>query len=289
MKRTVAIVGFAPSTRMLAPWNNPDIEIWGVNEEYGYDYWKRKEGKLRWFQLHERRLFTRKDNHNDPNHLNWLKEKHDFPIYMQQHWDEFPSSVKFPLDEIRAKFEGKLGENYYTSTLALLLAFAAYEGFERVELYGFELGSEVGYNTPSETEYGYQRPGAFYWAGMLRGMGIEVYVPPQAGFLHPSLKYGYDDSTLVSYGCLLDMKHQTTLNEQLETVRKYNNMKGALVAVQQTAKKHKEVEPEIAKYEKAVEKLMHAIKMQEGMLGGLDTARRLLDSTHNQNMEARDA
>ncbi len=288
-KRTVAIVGFSPTTRDLTPWEDESMEIWGVNEEYSFDWFKRKTGKLRWFQLHQRRLITRRDNHNDPGHVKWLQEAHDFPIYMHEHWDDFPASVKFPLDEIRAKFAGKLGENYYTSTLAFLLAFAAYEGFERVELYGFELGSETGYGNKCETEYGYQRPGAFYWAGMLRGLGIEVFVPPQSGFLQPNMKYGYDDSTLISYGCEMDMKYQKAMRDQEEQVRHYNNMKGASVAVQKAAEKHPELKAEVDNYNKAVQNLMSSIKLQEGIMSGLDLAKRLLHAVRNQNIGARDA
>lgn len=182
---TVALVGFAPTNRDLAPWDNPEVEIWGCNEAYNFSFMKRW---TRWFQLHPFESFSRDGNHNDQNHYAWLKEQKSvedggFPIYMQKCFADIPASVPFPLDEIQTKF----GTDYFTSSFAYMIAMALYEGFTRIEIYGFEM--------KSESEYFHQRSNAEYWIGIARGMGVEIYLPPGANLLRGQ-KYAYEDNSI---------------------------------------------------------------------------------------------
>jgi len=179
-KNTVALVGFAETTRSSIPWEDEDTEIWGLNEAAIQPWFKRWD---RWFQLHPEDNFSRKDNHNDPNHLQWLEGITDRPIYMQQHYENIPMSVALPLEEIIEKYG-----NYLTSSLAYMLTLAMLEGFERIELYGFELGTR--------TEYHYQKANAEYLIGMARGLGFDVYIPP-SGSLCRGKMYGFEDMTVV--------------------------------------------------------------------------------------------
>ncbi len=179
-KNTVALVGFAQTSRDLIPWDDGDTEIWGLNEAAIQDWFKRW---TRWFQIHPEDNFSRKDNHNDPNHLQWLESAKDFPIYMQKHFDNIPMSVELPLDEIIPKYG-----NYLTSSLAYMLTLAMLEGFERIELYGFELGTR--------TEYHYQKANAEYLIGLARGLGFEIYIPPVSSLCKGKM-YGYEDMTVV--------------------------------------------------------------------------------------------
>src|SRR5512139_578370 len=50
-KKTVAIVGMAPSSCSLAPYTEPKeaVEIWGLNEAHAFQWMKRAD---RWFQIH---------------------------------------------------------------------------------------------------------------------------------------------------------------------------------------------------------------------------------------------
>ena len=77
-KNTVAIVGFAPTTRLIAPYDDQNVEIWGLNEAYAHDFMKDSEGNFRatrWFQIHFDWSYKRKNNRNDPNHWLWLQNK----------------------------------------------------------------------------------------------------------------------------------------------------------------------------------------------------------------------
>jgi hypothetical protein len=175
--KTVALVGMAQSTRDLAPWDNEDIEIWTLNESPAkrFGYVKRV---TRHFQLHPYWSCMREENQNDPEHPQWLRSRTEFPIYMQEVFEDIPMSVKYPLEEVFGLFDipvdGGSHWKEFTNTLPYMLGLAVLEGFERIEIYGFEMGSE--------TEYAYQRPCVHLWLGILRGMQLatgkpEIYIP----------------------------------------------------------------------------------------------------------------
>ena len=59
-KNTVAIVGFAKSTRHLVPYEDMETEIWGINDAYHVKgFMKRWD---RWFQLHPISYLAIQDN-----------------------------------------------------------------------------------------------------------------------------------------------------------------------------------------------------------------------------------
>ena len=231
-KETLAIVGFAPATRKQAPWDNPDITIAGLNEECVFDWFKRKSGNnLIFFQLHDRSSFTRPNNHNDPHHWEWLQKKHDFPIYMQQKWEDIPSSVKFPLEDIYKEFG-----NYFTSTLPFIMAWGVLNGYKRLEIYGFDMASN--------TEYLYQRPNAHFFIGYLRGKGIDVYIPSNSKLMQGYGKYAYEDMFL-GYRQELDnaivLQNVTIQNEMGKT----NQIQGAYEAVREASAIYPELNDKI--------------------------------------------
>ena len=53
---TLAIVGFAPTTRSQPPWDDPDTIIMGLNEAYVHSFMKRWDV---WMQIHTERDFMR--------------------------------------------------------------------------------------------------------------------------------------------------------------------------------------------------------------------------------------
>jgi hypothetical protein len=194
-KNTVALVGFSSDTRHLAPYEDEDTEIWSLNEAGVKSWMKRWD---RWFQLHPPANFTRSNNQNDPHHFDWLKAQTK-PIYMQDVYDYIPASVKYPLDEVKAKYGG-----YFTSTAAFMLALAMLEGFERIEIFGISMGSQ--------TEYHYQRANFEYMIGLARGLGFEVELLPQTPLCKGQL-YGYE-SLEVSFRQQLEYKRIDLENQQ---------------------------------------------------------------------------
>ncbi len=212
----VAIVGFAPSTRHLAPFDDPEYEIFILNEEYNFPWCKRFD---RLFQMHQRWDWNRTNNFNHPNHGLWLRNisgpclacegkgkfvplgekeeiicpdcaggltytanrKTDFPIYMQQAWEDVPGSVAFPLEEA-GKF---LGHKYFRSGFSYMFTLAMLMGYPHIALYGFEMGSD--------TEYHYQKANGEWLIGVAQGKGIDVYLPDECTLLKGNI-YGYEDS-----------------------------------------------------------------------------------------------
>jgi len=187
-KKTVAIVGMAATSCSLAPYDDEDVEIWGLNEAHAFSWMKRA---TRWFQIHSSKSWKRYIAKREVRgHFNWLKKNPwDIPIYMQYQTDIIPKSVSYPLHDVVGEVFPlfKRGEDtvkYFTSTFAYMMGVAIMEGFERVEIYGFEMADDV--------EYVKQKACAEFWIGYAMGKGIEIYTPPGNQILWSAL-YGGDE------------------------------------------------------------------------------------------------
>jgi len=208
-KKTIAIVGFSPTSRHLAPFDDDRVEIWSVNEAHRHhtNYLKRFD---RWIQIHRRWDFTKNTSLATKEHWEWLQQPHDFPIYMQEHYDDVPASVAFPLDEVKEAYPGVLelmptGEeeerDYFTSTFAYMCTLAMQEIDKqplpgRIEVYGFDMATG--------TEYVYQKGSTEYWMGYARGHNIEVVVPYKCRLVNGKL-YGYEISRVIPKSMLQEL------------------------------------------------------------------------------------
>lgn len=180
-REIVAIVGSARTNRDLAPWDDETVDIWGINEALKFSWMRRADAV---FQMHARWSFTRPNNRNDPQHFEWLKQKHPFPIYMQQEWDDIPSSVAYPLQEVLQLTPYP----FFTSTVAYAIALAVLYEYKEIRLFGVEMASD--------SEYFWQRDCVTYWLGIAAGRGIHVVTPPGATLLHDKL-YGYEGAKVI--------------------------------------------------------------------------------------------
>jgi len=157
-----------------------------MNELHGIP-WYQVDGVTRWFQIHDKSIFTRG---HTTNHWQWLQEDHGFPIYMQRNYDDVPNSVKYPLREVQDKLIGNFirGEErikkLFSSTFNYEVALALYEGFERIEIYGIEM--------LGEGEYGWQREAMAFWLGKADSMGVDIWIPESCTLLN-QLLYGYEE------------------------------------------------------------------------------------------------
>lgn len=183
-KKTVAIVGGAWTSGPWAPWG--EIEVWGVNTYHGMP-WYKVEGVTRWFDMHDKDIFTKEHEYN---HWEWLQKEHPFPIYMLRKFDDVPNSVPYPLHEIQNELIGNFYrgeekvEKLFSSTMSYEVALALHEGVERIEIYGVEL--------LGGSEYAYQREAMAFWLGKADGMGVEVWLPRTCALLLAPL-YGYEE------------------------------------------------------------------------------------------------
>ena len=197
MKKTVILVGTNSITRHHIPWDREDADYWLFNEcgslrDDRPDYWaKRCDGV---FQMHTPRIWRNQHNINHQGHYAWLKQPHQFPVYMQDVYEDVPASVKYPINEIiehlLPTLKNELGEQVesFTSTAAYAIALAVHLGYKKIELYGIE--------ATSDTEYFRQKPGILFWVGIATGYGVHVQTHSQS-LLIKELRYGYTGEIMI--------------------------------------------------------------------------------------------
>ncbi len=182
--KKLAIIGTAPSSIHLAPYNNPDYEIWGLNGVYSYIDFANITNITRWFDIHSmeciKEIYTSTHYAYGSGYLEWIKNL-TIPIYMQEVFEEVPTSVKYPLEEILARFPRK----YFTNSISWMLALAIYEGYEDISIYGVDMATA--------SEYACQRPSCEYFIGYAEGLGVKVYLPDQSDLLKTPFLYGFED------------------------------------------------------------------------------------------------
>lgn len=145
----VAIVGLSQATRHLAPWNDPEWELWGLawdTERYSYH---------RTFEMHDRAdlesFYT------------------NLPAYLYKIAD---CSGLYTVDNYPFDAVAESVGDYWCSSIGYMLALAIHEGAEEIALYGVDMRAD--------DEYGYQKPNCEYLIGFARGKGIKVHVPEQS-------------------------------------------------------------------------------------------------------------
>lgn len=137
----VAIVGFAPGWQQ-APFKDESFEIWTLNEAYKMLPQVEGAGADRWFEIHSRQSPSK----NKEEHINFLKQC-PVPLYMWDHYDDMPNSIKFPKDEIVSLF----GTSYFTNSISWMIAMAIYEGFETIHVYGVDMAQNDEYCVGPDT------------------------------------------------------------------------------------------------------------------------------------------
>lgn len=169
MASAVQILGTAPNLL-----DTPDTngERWCSGNPRAYRI-KGPKGVLetytRWFNVHT----TRHIKARHPNAYEWYTEQSK-PVYLQQAEPDVPASIPFPRQAIQDHFGGI---KFFTCSVSWQLAFAIMEGFERIELWGFELRREH--------QYDWERPCFFYWVEQARSRGIDVFIPPGVEITEP--------------------------------------------------------------------------------------------------------
>jgi hypothetical protein len=201
LKKTVVILGNYEGTRVLFDWQRTDCEIWALNEMLSQsnpnERWIQRADAI--FQLHAPPIWRNPGNRTDPGHYEWLKTQMEVPVYMQERYDDVPMSVKYPLDEVKAFLLSNFNvKDVFSSTLSYCMALAIHLGYEQIETYGIELGTE--------SEYFHQREGFTFWAGLAVGRGIRTKIHTTQ-LLHAPL-YGYQGEVTLPYETFIDRMAQ---------------------------------------------------------------------------------
>lgn len=261
---TMAILGFAPATRDLAPWNNPKIDLFGMNEETKFSWWKQDEDKIQgWFQFHSRESFMRPDNHNDPHHADWLRKKHPYPIFMQEVHEDIPSSIRFPIEDVRKEFG-----TYWRSSIAYVIAWAYLQGYKRIELYGFEMASD--------SEYWGQRANTCYIIAKAMAKGMDVYVPPTSKLL-TGIRYAYENNLV---GARQDLETNLTrvANDRNKIETELQAFMGEYKLFEELGKTYPEFLIEKDRVAKELKRHEQLIYLMNGRAQGVSLAMKMFDT-----------
>lgn len=172
----VALIGTAPSSRMLAPYNDPSWQIWACSPG--------NQNTLPrvdiWFELHSNLLWPEHEAYGRP-YLEWLKIQ-PFPVFMQDQ-SQVARATTFPKNEMVAMF----GDSFFTSSFTWMMALAMAKGASEIALYGIDMASR--------DEFIRQRPGFFFFKYLAEQRGIKVSAPHESDIMQSAPLYAYVDST----------------------------------------------------------------------------------------------
>jgi hypothetical protein len=173
--RKIALCGSHSASLADAPWDDPSWEFWGHSSSRAW-YARAMD---RYFDLHPKACWTRAGKASAA-YPKWLAQN-TVPIYMQEHYDEVPASIKYPKGRILQEFS----RPYFTNHVAWMIALALTEGVTAIGLFGINYGTE--------SEYVMQRGSAEYWLGRAEQQGVKVVLPEQCTLLRdPGFLYGYE-------------------------------------------------------------------------------------------------
>lgn len=171
----IAIMGSAPSSRLTAPFGDPNWEIWCCSPP-NYDLPQQDA----WFEMHNcDRKFAIQTNQP------WVQVLQSHPrVYVAKSDPRIPNGILYPIEEMRNRF----GRYFFTSTIAYMLAFAIEQKPEKIGLWGVDMSA-------AEELYTHQRPGCHYFIQEAEKAGIEVIASPMSDILNPPPLYGYKEFT----------------------------------------------------------------------------------------------
>lgn len=176
----IALVGSAPASVRLAPYQDPSWKIWGCSPGV-YGVAPRVD---EWFELH---LWEPGQPWFSPEYVQWLTNLpgRGVTLWTGQEIGQIPGSHVYPADEILAEFDPS--QWFCTSSLFWMMARAIKMGATKIGLWGVDMAATE--------EYEMQRAGIHHLAYIARSRGIEVGCPPESDLFTPRFRYGVDEWT----------------------------------------------------------------------------------------------
>lgn len=179
----IALIGSAPSSIHLAPYDNPEWEIWGCSPGvYGI-----ARNVKRWFELHRwepgKPWFS-------PEYCMWMG-KLKVPVMMAALTPDVPMGQVIDVQGLCEKYSPYL----FTSSLAWMCAMAIEQIISQP---GFKPGdgSAIGFwgvDMAATEEYQGQRLGCQIMSVIAQAHGIEVGVAPESDLFVPAALYGVSE------------------------------------------------------------------------------------------------
>ncbi len=172
----IALLGSAPSSCKLAPWNDPSWEIWACSPQ---NYSAPRVDA--WFELHN---LERKWVPGNEVYVNTI-QKHA-RVYIAQPDARLPNGIVYPKDKVYEFFGNyQFLDTFFQSQVSFMLAFAIMQNPETIGCWGIDMAAA--------DEYGQQRPGCHYFFTEAEKRGIEIVAPPQSDILEPLPLYAYKE------------------------------------------------------------------------------------------------
>jgi hypothetical protein len=215
----LAIVGTEERTRDLAPWDDESYHILVFNE-WATAPWCKRWDKI--VQIHPRSVYTSPTNDKDPQHWQFLQQKHGKPVYLQEVDPLVPDSVKYPLAEINREFlstltfDGQEVKNI-AATVSYAVALGLYEGYEKIDIYGVELVYDLHYRR--------QQDNFAFWVGVGTGRKVPINLHCSEGLFNRPL-YGYEE--YMEYKNKLEGYIAGMEKQLADTISQANKIEGAI-------------------------------------------------------------
>ncbi len=172
----IAVVGSAPSSRLLAPYSDPSWKIWACSPA--------NQGKLpridAWFELHALH-YIKSEWATEKPLFDWLNAE-SFDVWLQEETDILPRAWRYPVEEILAKFPRFV----FSSSVAWMVALALHT-FDNADLtLGF-----WGVDMAAKDEYASQRAGLQHLCDYAERHGVKLIGSMSSDLLAPAVLYGY--------------------------------------------------------------------------------------------------
>lgn len=220
--KKIAILGTIPISKMVAPFTDPEWEIWVCSAGNRGGVIPRV---TRWFEIHGVIDMKGPDNADwAPAYFEWLKAQ-TFPIYMQEPNDLLPQVTIFPRDKWLAEF-GNMGRIAATSSISLMIGFAIMEGASHIGVFGVDMAAD------HEAYHG-QKTGCLVMMELARQRGISVQVPLESCLATMPPFYGYAEATRMGRRLFcrereLEVELQNLRSQDTALVRRMGYTEGAL-------------------------------------------------------------
>lgn len=176
----IALVGSAPSSVRLAPYQDPEWHIWGCSPGvYGV-----APRVNQWFELH---LWEPGQTWFSPEYCQWLAALPGRGVTL---WTGAPvaalqGSSVLPADALIDEFDPCRW--FCTSSLFWMMAMAIKAGATKIGFWGVDMAAAE--------EYQMQRAGIHHLTYLARQRGIEVGAPMESDLFTPRFRYGVDEWT----------------------------------------------------------------------------------------------
>lgn len=218
-QKNIAIIGTAPHFNQ-APFADPDWSIW-VASYYLFPILPRWDA---WFEIHHIDR-VRAEGHLDATLEGLLKTDHGKPVWMTDHYPDFPNSLPVPREALEQEF----GQYFFTSTFAWMFAMAIMLKPAKIGLWGVDCAAAG--------EYASQRPGAQFFMEMARQRGIEVVLPPASMLTVRAPHYGIEnfgraETLMVERLATLRKRKDELLESHRNVVRDINVVDGAVAVIE---------------------------------------------------------